>query len=602
MIGGVSLIALSLSLAMLSQTHRHSRCAGSGCDRTQDCEWCARTGWRSRCSLCEERCGSDTCYSAAERVAIVLYGQLPRPRHVYDLDEVAPAIALVRNAVVPSLMKRLVAPAQARGADVHIFGHSWANGRHPAETRHSLLSALREGMSNTSVEVEVSSHVAQHLPEEIIDAIQAGTFYSNGHPGAFVSIERGLGLLQSTGLDFQWVVLTRWDVVFYTDYRLDLLSPALFYLPNICSVAAEAGSESCHALGPMLEREVEEEYAPDWVFAGSPSLVKAVFVDILSDFFNGYFDLTFIGYKNHGLLAVRLGSLQHQGVIAVGRYKYEGIDFDFIRELDYRGGSSFDPRLSPYHTPERTRCINAMDSADDIWRLMRNISSAEDVPLATLPAGALACDLKAARRSGDSLGPSCCPAVLTYCPCATSTAHLSVLTVFVAGTRPTVRSLCLESLYKPGNYAISRLSSNSSVLDEIHISVRLPCCVPAVLPDAAVDVTAETIVLRRSESAASESAARRGHAALSEAAAGTMVRRTWTAADLTKQAAEACFGPQLHAGTATEATASTWFALRWSLEQQGTSWAAAPNGLRITALLAATDVNASVTASDIWPP
>jgi hypothetical protein len=123
--------------------------------------------------------------------------------------------------------------------------------------------------------------------------------------------------------------------------------------------------------------------------------------------------------------------------------------------------------------------------------------------------------------------------------------------------------------------------------------------VPAVLLDAAVDVTAETIVLRRSESAASESATRRGHAALSEAAAGTMVRRTWTAADLAKQAAEACFGPQLHAGIATEATASTWFALRWSLQQQ--AWAAAPNGLRITALLAATGVNASVAASDIWP-
>jgi hypothetical protein len=121
------------------------------------------------------------------------------------------------------------------------------------------------------------------------------------------------------------------------------------------------------------------------------------------------------------------------------------------------------------------------------------------------------------------------------------------------------------------------------------------------LLDAAVDVTAETIVLRRSESAASESATRRGHVALSEAAAGTMVRRTWTAADLAKQAAEACFGPQLHAGIATEATASTWFALRWSLQQQGVSWAAAPNGLRITALLAATGVNASVTASDIWP-
>jgi hypothetical protein len=110
----------------------HTCCVGSGCALTDDCEWCEHTGWRSRCELCEERCGSEA-FSAAGRVAIVLFGQLPRLRHC-DVDvNIAQSIALIRDAVVPSLMRRLVAPAQARGARVAIFGHSWANGRDAAE-------------------------------------------------------------------------------------------------------------------------------------------------------------------------------------------------------------------------------------------------------------------------------------------------------------------------------------------------------------------------------------------------------------------------------------------------------------------------------------
>jgi hypothetical protein len=126
-------LLIFVSLAMPYRcVQSHTCCASSGCALTDDCEWCEQTGWRSRCELCEERCGSEA-FSAVGRVAIVLFGQLPRLRHCDADVNIAQSIALIRDAVVPSLMKRLVAPAQARGARVAIFGHSWANGRDAAE-------------------------------------------------------------------------------------------------------------------------------------------------------------------------------------------------------------------------------------------------------------------------------------------------------------------------------------------------------------------------------------------------------------------------------------------------------------------------------------
>jgi hypothetical protein len=435
-----------------------------------------------------------------------------------------------------------------------------------------LLSALREGSGGMStnasneleVTLEVSSSLLEHLSEEIQAAIRGDYFFSNGHPGAFVSIERGLKLVQNTGLDFEWVILTRWDVVFYTDYRLDLLSPALFYLPNVCSVAADADLRSCHSLGPMLSPDDEAEYAPDWVFAGSPGTVRAVFIDMLTHFFDGYFEVSAFafGHKNHGLIGCLLGSLQAQGVISVGRYKYELLDFDFIRELNFGTLHSFDPRLSPHHTAERTQCTDAMESADDIWKLSATNAS-EHVGH---PAVALVCDLKMARGSGDKLGPSCCPSALTYCPCA-STAHLSVLTPIATTARPTVESLCRESLRKPHAFAIAP-SPSESVADEIRVVATVPCCVVAVASNATVGLTVETI-------------AREVASARSTLSVGRIFKlhKEWNAADLAAHArAAGCFGSQLHGVGAEEGPTS--FALRQSVE--GATWAAVPSGLRVT--------------------
>jgi hypothetical protein len=550
------------------------------------------------------------------RVAIVLYGQLPRPRRT--VVDIARAIALVRDEVAPSITRRLVAPAHARGADVHLFGHSWANGQSPAEVRHSLLRALREGGLRVSTEVEVSNNGTEHLSDEILEAMDAGTFLSDGHPEPFVSIERGLGLLQNTGLDFEWVVVTRWDTVFYTDYRLDLLSPALFYLANVCSVDPDADGHSCHALAPLFDPQVEAEYAPDWVFAGSPSAVRAVFVDILSDFVQKTFGLPMsstafcryfkspkagqvpgqlchesvkLCHKNHGMVGLRVGSLQAQGIIAVGRYKYQLIDFDFIRELNYGELGIFDPRLLPCHTSERTRCVDRDGSSDNIWKLKRSVSSPWDTPSV--------CDLKTARGSGALLSPSCCPSSLAYCPCATSTAHLSRL---MSPAPPDLASLCSALLQKVFTPSLS---------NETHLTLTLPCCAvastfvdmwgqlhfvaPSVSPNATLSMVAETIARGGSESAGGASAGSRdSESRITQLLSGKIARRTWASADLAEYA-NGCFNSQSHTGIGREPAASTSLVLDWSLLQAGLS--SAPDGLRVTAVLTTSIMNLKASAS-----
>jgi hypothetical protein len=383
---------------------------------------------------------------------------------------------------------------------------------------------------------------------------------------------------------------------------------------------------------------VEAEYAPDWLFAGSPSAVMAVFVDILSDFIQGRFggmsggafcrhinpnrEHEYINlklcHKNHGMVGLRVGSLQAQGVIAVGRYKHQLIDFDFIRELNYGMLGIFDPRLLPHHTSERTRCIDEMDSPDDIWKLKRGVS--DPLGHVRLRAGASMCDLKTALGSGTYLSPSCCPSSLAYCPCATSTAHLSRLMPPV----PDLVSLCEELLRKVFTPSLS---------DETDVTFTLPCCAvastfvdtwrelhfvtPSVSPNATLSIVAEAIAREghesaRSDSAASWAAPRNSDSRIAQLVIGTMARKTWAHADLAQYAKD-CFkvDSQPHTGIGTEPAASTSFALHWSPLHDGLSWpclgrmcvvsegdslpsgSSASDGLRITAVLTTDIINAA---------
>jgi hypothetical protein len=203
-------------------------------------------------------------------------------------------------------------------------------------------------------------------------------------PGAFCSKQAVLPYLDD---DASMVLLTRWDVVFYTPVELDLLSSDLFYVTNWCRAVGAAHSQNSRAWG--LERFglcADTHGMPDWLFMATPKLMHLFFGNLVGDLCGGAFrvpgfrvnDSEAACHTNHAVIVGRALQLGKQGLLKMGRYLYHMMDYDFVRtaraQVSY---SAHVPGLNCYHTEERTQCINALTRPEDMWLIEPNVSRVE---------------------------------------------------------------------------------------------------------------------------------------------------------------------------------------------------------------------------------
>ena len=173
-------------------------------------------------------------------------------------------------------------------------------------------------------------------------------------PGMFASIDIVLELKREAelarGAVYDFVLLTRPDLMWLSDFRFEALNPTLFYMANYCEESmlssgcstrttklrtcrnfrtCENATEK-HAC--RLQRMVPSATnAPDWYFAGSSDLIDVVFHNLTWDLERYCFNPTYAMSSNHKVIAGRLESLKLWG--RVGRYLHHGYDLIFIRSI-----------------------------------------------------------------------------------------------------------------------------------------------------------------------------------------------------------------------------------------------------------------------------
>ena len=183
--------------------------------------------------------------------------------------------------------------------------------------------------------------------------------------GAFyflLSIKRGL-LLMGDGDTTRFTLIMRWDVVWYSDFRVSDLDPLTLYRANWCRAVGPWLGNRCRGLRPFKSPALtcsDSEGVPDFYLAGRMSTMTSA----LADGADAYVAGTIPPKRCPALHGVLAGLLQRSNV-TLGRYLVHQMDYDFVREP--REGRRFDDR-------ERasTDAAPLWRNADD-WRPWRKL-------------------------------------------------------------------------------------------------------------------------------------------------------------------------------------------------------------------------------------
>ena len=166
---------------------------------------------------------------------------------------------------------------------------------------------------------------------------------ADGRSGMFLSIERVLELRreveQKRGAAYDWVLLTRPDVVWMRDFAIRRLNPSLFYVANWCvttpvapRLAVPPGG-SCRPLELFAPETHQLEGVPDYYFLAAAAMADRVFDGITTDLARGAFSPTARSCCNHAIVA---GRLQQLGLWArLGRALYHHMDLENLRVPKY---------------------------------------------------------------------------------------------------------------------------------------------------------------------------------------------------------------------------------------------------------------------------
>jgi hypothetical protein len=286
------------------------------------------------------------------------------------------------------------------GHRVDVIGHTWDDMDEASPIAPAFLQARLETLLLSHMSRLVTGRTRRHHLRDRVrvltsafrgsacshmpfprDLVETEIAFS---PGAFCSKQAVLPYLDD---DASMVLLTRWDVVFYTPVELDLLSSNLFYVTNWCRAVGAAHSQNSRAWG--LERFglcADTHGMPDWLFMATPKLMHLFFGNLVGDLCGGAFrvpgfrvnDSEAACHTNHAVIVGRALQLGKQGLLKMGRYLYHMMDYDFVRtaraQVSY---SAHVPGLNCYHTEERTQCINALTRPEDMWLIEPNVSRVE---------------------------------------------------------------------------------------------------------------------------------------------------------------------------------------------------------------------------------
>ncbi|KAL1521868.1 hypothetical protein AB1Y20_021519 [Prymnesium parvum] len=277
------------------------------------------------------------------RLAVCLFGALAR------FDDARGAhhanLWLTRAVVRPSLHDRVIRANGGWRADV--FVHSWQ-------------SALAPFIERTFRPLRSEYGVRE-----------------DGRTGMFLSIERVLLLRQQAEEErslYDWVLLTRLDVVWMRRLPLHALNSSLFYVANWCvttgspRTAARAPSASCRSLETFAPDTHQVDGVPDYYFLANPQMVDRVFMGMTGDLLRGALRPTPRSCCNHAILAGRLKQLGLWD--RIGRALYHHMDLENLRvpkfdmdrvfcHLELSKWADFDPEAIPrLGCPDQTALSN----------------------------------------------------------------------------------------------------------------------------------------------------------------------------------------------------------------------------------------------------
>lgn len=313
-------------------------------------------------------------------LAVAFYGMLPRfqnsrcSRHGHrcrpieqSCTELRTSIETLSQVVLPSLLDRALRPSLAGGfMEVQVYGHTYLSmnrstcmedlERILSETLHRWSLQERylhiRAVSVTSSENLVAKNPILSDVKELVSSNETLARYLEpfARLNSLLSINACLALLPPLPSDELFVLLVRWDIIFFVDANFAILNQALFYRANWCSaqipqVAAAHNrvtthSHLCHSLttfhgayGCPFEGDASTTSAPgvpDYFFFANVSAMRMTWTSLLEELVSGKYHPEPCT-PLHGLIGGRLNFLSRMRGLLLGRFLYQNFDFSFAR-------------------------------------------------------------------------------------------------------------------------------------------------------------------------------------------------------------------------------------------------------------------------------
>jgi len=166
--------------------------------------------------------------------------------------------------------RHVVTPAEDVGYEVDFFAHSW--NPEAEELMERIFKPVK------SVYEEYSGPRSKPGFMNWLD----------WRPEHYYDLEKGVSMLsryaEEENVNYEWVLVTRFDALFFAKLRLDVLDTDKFYVSNWCTLEKDApvfkgNDKTCYQLKPFF---VERKGAiPDFFSVASLDLTKKVYMGII---------------------------------------------------------------------------------------------------------------------------------------------------------------------------------------------------------------------------------------------------------------------------------------------------------------------------------
>jgi len=166
--------------------------------------------------------------------------------------------------------RHVVNPAKNVGYEVDFFAHSW--NPEAEESMNRLFKPVK------SIYEKYTGPRSKPGFMEWMD----------WRPEHFYDLEEGVSMVsryaEENELNYEWILVTRFDAVFFSKLRLDVLDSRKFYVSNWCTLGKntpvfEGEDKTCYPLMPFF---VERKGAiPDFFSLASLDLTKKVYIGLI---------------------------------------------------------------------------------------------------------------------------------------------------------------------------------------------------------------------------------------------------------------------------------------------------------------------------------